>query len=210
MKRSRKFKTGLLKPLKKKKTEDSNYKHHKLYSGKSFEFALVGDSMMERWLTTGQEMWEEYFEGRCCNLGVGGDGLQNILFRLQEAQVCLFDSIKVTNTIFLMMGTNNCDMDDVNQTIQTIIHIVSLIRKKQPNPKILIFGIPFRKDMEQFGVNEINRHLKQFVDKQKHSLNLEFLPTAHLYDMESDYADHVHLSLSGYKKWLTLFLQKIF
>ncbi len=92
-----------LEPQWKKRTYDTHKEHVRKYTGVHVRDVFLGDSMMERWLTTGgkqqcgrcisthshtltynvEALWKESFEGHVANLGVGGDGVQHLLFRLQ-------------------------------------------------------------------------------------------------------------------------------
>lgn len=103
-------KNPLLLPKWKKRTVDTHLEHIKLYNSKEYQFAFLGDSMMERWFRTGANIWNKHFDKRVCNLGVGGDGVQNLLLRLQgfeqdqEHVKGIFDFVNITNTVFLMIG----------------------------------------------------------------------------------------------------------
>jgi hypothetical protein len=73
---------------------------------KNFKTVFMGDSMMERWLNTGKHHWTNNFSD-CANLGVGGDGIQHLLYRINGEEVkSILDVIKTENVV-LMIGTNN-------------------------------------------------------------------------------------------------------
>ena len=63
--------------------------------------------------------------------------------------------------------------------------------------KLVIFGLPHRKDVSFDVINNINKQIEEFCLFK----NLEFVKTSHLFDMNRDYDDHVHLSQTGYEKW---------
>jgi len=77
----KKSQPSLTEPKWKQRTYDTQKKHLQLYQNKSFKVAFLGDSMMERWLSTGSYLWNEKFQ-EFANLGVGGDGIEHLLFRL--------------------------------------------------------------------------------------------------------------------------------
>ena len=68
------------------------------------EILLLGDSITNRWDTMGKAQWKKYLEGRkAINLGIGGDGTQNVLWRIDH-----YDFSKATpKKAFLLIGVNN-------------------------------------------------------------------------------------------------------
>lgn len=72
----------LLVPKWKKRTYETHKKHLSLYKNRDdIKVAFMGDSMMERWLSTGKKLWMKRFR-ECANLGVGGDGIEHLLYRI--------------------------------------------------------------------------------------------------------------------------------
>eukprot|EP01027_Heterolobosea_sp_BB2_P011544 GEZU01016808.1.p1 GENE.GEZU01016808.1~~GEZU01016808.1.p1 ORF type:complete len:351 (-),score=67.49 GEZU01016808.1:169-1182(-) len=83
---------------------------------------LLGDSMFERWKTTGQYVWcEKNFArfGSILNAGVGGDGTQHVLWRLQPENTGLFTKIQ-PRFVLLMIGTNNIERDSPEHIAEAI------------------------------------------------------------------------------------------
>lgn len=196
----------------------THQEHLELYSGKSFKYAFVGDSMMRRWLTTAKETWDECFESNSCNLGVGGDGVRNLLFRLRggakekdgtgDMLPGIFDNIVITDTIFLMISTNDCDTLKSEPLSEAVVEIIKKIRSKLPQVKIVLFGIPYRKDVDQFKINMINAKLEQLFPKGN-DVNVIYVSLSSAFDVENDYVDHVHLNQHGYQKWFAILKQYV-
>lgn len=145
----------LLQPKWKQRSFDTHLKHQaqaeqtKQSKGKAnFKYAFVGDSMMERWLTSGSEYWNTFLADQSINLGVGGDGIEHLLYRLtgdpEKGIVPIFDFINVEDTIFLMIGTNNLQRRPVDQIYEGILNILDFIAKQQPNTKVHLFGVTVR------------------------------------------------------------------
>ncbi len=76
--------------------------------------------MMERWLTTGSDLWAKQFENDSANWGVGGDGVEHLLYRLtgtvglNNAQtggalstplLGFLHNVKTVENVYLMIGT---------------------------------------------------------------------------------------------------------
>lgn len=206
-------------PKWKRRTVDTHKRHLKLHGNRTYEFAFLGDSMMERWLTTMPDLWDEYFKDRCCNLGVGGDGVENLLFRLKggyfdkdtkkEWLEGIFKKVTITKTVFLMIGTNNTGTKNIPFLGEGIMLIIKTIREFLPNVQIVVFGLSFRKDTCQSVINELNTILKGSIEYTYKREQVAFVPTCHLFDVETDYADLVHLSKAGYRKWLPEILKFI-
>jgi len=193
----------LLVPKWKDRTHKTHLQHLASQTQKEYRMAFLGDSMMERWLTTGAEIWAEHYAKDCINLGVGGDGIEHLLYRLKGTKDipglpgCL-DNISV-EIVQLMIGTNNLANRSVDHILAGTVNVINLVKEKQPKASIRLYGLPYRKDIDKSKVTELNAKLAAGFP--------------HLYvffgdslDLDKDYDDHVHLNQSGYAKWL-MYLQ---
>src|SRR5271157_2099732 len=136
----------LLVPKWKERTYKTHVEHiaRQLEHGRNYRLAFLGDSMMERWLTTGRNLWDEHFAQDCINLGVGGDGIEHLLYRLKgtkDIAGCL-DHVEVER-VLLMIGTNNLAKRSVEHVFEGIANIVSIVREKQPKASIRLFGLTY-------------------------------------------------------------------
>lgn len=60
----------LLTPKWKQRTFDTHISHQAKYPEKTcFKYAFIGDSMMERWLTSGSDYWNAFLADNSVNLG---------------------------------------------------------------------------------------------------------------------------------------------
>src|SRR5271155_560322 len=57
------------------------------FSGKHFDLVFDGDSIMNRWETTGREVWNQRYAGIAADFGIEGDRVENVLWRLDHGQV---------------------------------------------------------------------------------------------------------------------------
>lgn len=101
------------------------------------DVAFFGDSIVSRW---DQSIWEEKLAPlRLANFGVTGDKLENLLWRLRNGEL----DIMHPAVIVLMIGTNNLWQPASPAVIaRGIATILSEIRERQPQSKILLLGIP--------------------------------------------------------------------
>ena len=101
--------------------------------------AFFGDSHIERWDAVGIASWNHYFKN-ALDLGIGGDGTRQLLYRIRQG---LFDLFK-PKTVVMMIGTNN--LNDLStgtdaQVEQGIRTVVRTLQDKIPGVKILLLGI---------------------------------------------------------------------
>jgi len=192
---------SLLVPKWKQRTHDTHIKHLKLYENNKFKVAFLGDSMMERWLNTGKKYWTTSFS-EYANLGVGGDGVEHLLYRLTENQEFkgILDVITVDKIIF-MIGTNNLQKKSVNEIIEGIVNIINLIFKKQPNVEIIVYGLTDRTDISLDKISDLNTRLEQYINKTNNpKLSYRFFGEKVNHD-DIFFDDNVHLSQKGYEAW---------
>lgn len=106
-----------------------------LLSNKS-ELVFVGDSITARW--PAELLNERYGKYHPVNMGIGGDWIQNVLWRVQNG---VFDQAKI-KVIVLLIGTNNLfngfTPDDV---AEGTANLIKTLREKSPGSKILLLGI---------------------------------------------------------------------
>jgi lysophospholipase L1-like esterase len=119
---------------------DDYLKKHKaqceaVLSNKS-ELVFIGDSITARWPE--ELLKEKYGKYHPVNMGIGGDWIQNVLWRVQNG---VLDQTRV-KVIVLLIGTNNLfngfTPDDV---AEGTANLLKTIREKSPGSKILLLGI---------------------------------------------------------------------
>jgi lysophospholipase L1-like esterase len=171
------------------------------------EIVFFGDSLTQGWGGDGKAEWDRRFAPlNAVNFGIGGDRVQQILWRVQQGSL---KGLK-PKVIVLMIGVNNL-WRDVSQYKPTGVaagmkRILNEIRTRCPNAKILLLGIlptqnpadnPLRATIEA-----INREYEK----------LAITPQVSYYDFgnlfkEKDGSldkaimpDLLHLSPAGYKR----------
>lgn len=121
---------------------------------------FLGDSLTRRW-EDNLPLWEAYFaEYRPANLGVGGDCIENLLWRLENGEIDHFEP----QLILLLIGTNNLARDREEVIIEGILEITRTIQRKCPKAKLVVLGLlPREKDENgndcQARIQKINKAL---------------------------------------------------
>lgn len=173
------------------------------YSGKHFDIIFDGDSIMNRWETTGREIWMQRYAGRAADFGIEGDRVENVLWRLSKGQVDGMDP----KVIVLMIGTNNSGRNSANEIAAGIERLVAEYEKRCPNAHIILFGIfPRGQNANDGGrrkVAAVNEKIKR-LDDDKRLTYLDLTPEL----IEADgtispgmMPDLVHPALKGYQIW---------
>lgn len=172
----------------KQRTLDTTNEHLDHASDK-FTVMLLGDSMFERFKTTGEDF---KFPDHLFNAGIGGDKIENVIYRLISLN--LLDSFPNVKKIILMIGTNN--MNVKNPKYEGIIDALIKILKNK-NIEIIMYGIPYIIDSPKEKIDKYNKYLDKFVNDK--SVNT-FTNISNLFTDE-DYDDKVHFNKKGYKKF---------
>ena len=166
------------------------------------ELVFLGDSITSRWP---QELLEKHFGAyRPVNLGVGGDRVQNVIWRLQRT------SLEATplKALVLLIGTNNTGAFTSEEIAGGIQKLVKIVEEKTPESKVLILGVfprgPAINDPKNRRIHALNAKLKDLADGKKvfyldvgpslaepdGSISLEVMP------------DHLHVALPGFLRWM--------
>jgi lysophospholipase L1-like esterase len=103
----------------------------------SYDLVFDGDSITQNWLGPGKEVWQQrYGSLKAGNLGVGGDVVQNALWRVQHGEL----EGQNPKLIELLIGTNNHGEDpkEVAAGIKLMLHEYET---RCPHAHILLLGI---------------------------------------------------------------------
>ncbi|KAF3937429.1 hypothetical protein ABW19_dt0208320 [Dactylella cylindrospora] len=171
-----------------------------------FDVIFIGDSMLERLKTTGVNT-KLHNLPRSFNLGVGGDKIENVLYRLHLGYIDLLKD-RPTKLWVLHIGSNNftpkrglrdVEFSNYRLLLQTLLLL-------SPESKILVTGIFNRKDISDEIVADANKGIKALVNELNDGR--EEGSEARLVLAEPTEAvtldvldDHVHLNKEGYQIW---------
>ncbi len=175
------------------------------------DILLVGDSITQQWgspLDKGvyNDAWKKYFDRyKTINIGIGGDKVQNVLWRIDHGGV---DGLE-PRLIIVMIGNNNMfftpetGIEPAAKGIQTCI---ANLRSKFPEANVIAVkilpchapGVPFYEDIK-------------LTNAALDSLKFDTDPKVQVLDLTSDFLnqdgtikkslytpDNIHLSLDGY------------
>ena len=136
----------------------------KLNKEQAPEIVMIGNSITHYWAgepiapkQSGAKAWEKLFKGKVVrNLGFGWDRVENVLWRIYHSELDGYQA----KQIFLMIGTNNLEMNSNEEIIEGLQQVVKAIQYRQPQAKLCIVGILPRKGMEK-RVATFNQRLQQ-------------------------------------------------
>lgn len=170
------------------------------------DLLMIGDSITQGWGDEGRQVWDRYYaHRRAVNLGFNGDRTEQVLWRLQHGEL---DGIHPKVAV-VMIGTNNSGTrnDPPEETAAGVQAIVTLIRTKLPEMKILLLGIFPRGataiDALRILNEAINERLRAFADgRQLFYADLGHLFLEHDGRLKRDLMpDLLHLNEQGYRVW---------
>jgi beta-glucosidase len=99
---------------------------------------FVGDSITANWAIIGKASWDKYFAPlRSYDLAIGGENTQASLWRFEHHAL---DNLN-PKIVVLMIGTNNLFIDSAEDTVHGILAVVSQLKLRLPQSKILLLGI---------------------------------------------------------------------
>lgn len=185
----------LLIPKWKKRTEETHQIHQRTYIGGTYDYVFIGDSMVERWATTGKDYLAKMRnEHSIALLGVGGDGIENLLYRLEDERTIL-NKITIRKAIYLMIGTNNLQRSSAKHIFEGIKKVIATV-KKSCDVDIKVLPLPVRFDVDKAKNDDLNLKLLPYVE--------DHVTVLSMFDNSNDkkfYDDHVHFNEEGYKLW---------
>ena len=114
------------------------------------DVVLIGNSITHYWaglptgrLVRGADSWEDLWRGHAVsNLGFGWDRIENALWRIRHGELDGYEAAHV----FLLMGTNNLDVNTDAEIARGIAELVHAVRLRQPKAQIHVCGILPRAD----------------------------------------------------------------
>jgi platelet-activating factor acetylhydrolase IB subunit beta/gamma len=170
--------------------------HREKYRKVRPNFFLIGDSLIQMWPMDG--LREALPNDEIVNVGVGGDKVQNVLWRLEKLAVRLAR----TRHVVLLVGTNNLSAKDPPDAIAAGLgKLVGMLRVRAPRARILILQLPprGRRMLDKVGPRrEVNRAIQRIAKKLRcETMRLDRLLIRD--DHASYEADLLHLSSAGYR-----------
>ncbi len=173
------------------------------------QLLFLGDSITAGWAGNGKEVWAKSFgQYTPANFGIGGDRTQHVLWRIQNGEL---EGIK-PKAVVLMIGTNNSGQDPAEGIAKGVTAIVSTLREKQPQAKILLLAVfprgekPSTAEKPNPGRDKLAQ-VNEIIAKLDDGKNVFFLDIGEKF-LQPDgtltkeiMPDFLHLSPAGYQIW---------
>lgn len=184
------------------------------YTGKPADILFDGDSITNRWETTGKAVWDAHFAGRAADFGIEGDRTENLLWRLSKGQVAGVDP----KVVVLMIGTNNVVRNDANEIASGVETIVTQYETLCPAAHILLMAVFPRgktsSDRNRMKLIQVNQQLAaQFgsaADPRVTFIDIGKQLTQKNGDISTDMMpDVLHPVADGYRIWADAILPYI-
>lgn len=173
------------------------------YAGKHAEIVFDGDSIMNRWETTGKAIWNQRYAGIAADFGIEGDHVENVLWRVEKGQLDGIDP----KVVVLMIGTNNSGQNSAEEIAGGIKLLVADYEKRCPHAHIILMGILPRGEKSTDGgrrkVAGVNSLIKSLDDGHR----ITFIDiSAQMIEPDGTISremmpDFVHPTAKGYQIW---------
>lgn len=99
--------------------------------GSNYKVALLGDSFMAN--ISKSEIWPKFEDLSCLNLGIGGDKIENVLYRIKNGNL---DEGRFQVIVFLA-GSGNCN-NGAGKIFQGILECINSIHDVLPDVDIIL------------------------------------------------------------------------
>ena len=139
------------------------------------DLLFIGDSITQGWEGPGQEIWEEFYGNRkALNLGISGDRTEHVIWRLNNGNL---KNQRKAKAAVVMIGTNNTghSKQDPSEVRDGIERIVSTLRARCPEAKILLLGIFPRGANPDHPLRKNNDEINKLISKMHNGERIHYL-----------------------------------
>jgi lysophospholipase L1-like esterase len=168
------------------------------------QLLMIGDSITHGWEGGGREVWEKYYGNRhAVNLGIGGDGTQHVLWRLEHGNL---DGIHPKLAV-LMIGTNNSGSSTPEQIAAGVKAIVEKLRSTLPATKVLVLAIFPRGATPENRARKVNEAANEQIAQLADGKHVFYLDIGKKFLKEDGtlpkdiMPDFLHPNTRGYEIW---------
>jgi lysophospholipase L1-like esterase len=183
-------------------------KRHELINSRAKEgnkdVIFLGDSITQGWEGGGKEIWAKHFAPlKAMNAGISGDRTQHVIWRIENGNV---DGIQPKVAV-LMIGTNNSGSNTGEDIADGVKAIVSKLRSKLPNTKVLVLAVFPRGADKNDARRKVNDATNAIISKLDDGKNVFYLDIGPKFLGEDGtlskeiMPDLLHLSPQGYQIW---------
>lgn len=135
----------------KQRSHDTSYNTHlPLITGNPGQYnaALLGSSLMERFKTTGAHLSINQ-NPQVLNLGVSGDKIQNVQYRINQGLVEAIKEHQQIKLFYVQMGGNNLNKNGLRkEDVESYAELIKGLRAELPNATIVITALFVQRGLE--------------------------------------------------------------
>lgn len=166
---------------------------------------FIGDSITHMMLNKSGSVWRDTYQKiGCVNIGLSGDKVENILWRIQNGALGTVQP-KVT---VLLAGVNNMRKNTPEEIGLGVGAIVDELKESLPDTKILLLGVFPRghkaNTADRITIQEINQHIEKLNDGERVfylDIGEEFLTEDGSLKPGAMQKDGLHPDVKGYEIW---------
>jgi lysophospholipase L1-like esterase len=182
----------------KQRSHDTHYNTHlPLITGNPGQYttALLESSLMERFKTTGANLSINK-NPQILNLGVGGDKIQNVQYRINQGLVDALKEHQQIKLIYVQMGGNNLNKNGLRrEDVESYGQLIKGLCAELPDATIVITALFVQRGLEVRVIEQANDGLRGIAAEN----GCEFLPFGDQRGVMG--RDKVHPNVAGYTKW---------
>lgn len=170
------------------------------------QIVMLGNSITHYWggepfekRKAADDVWQKLFEGKTVvNMGYGWDRIENVQWRIMHGELDGFRAQKV----FMMLGTNNLDLNTDEEIVRGIKETVEWIGKKQPLAQLYVVKILPRRGYEE-RLQRLNALLEKALSASPNVRVLDLSDTLVGKNGKIDeklFSDGLHPNREGYER----------
>jgi len=169
---------------------------------------LIGDSMLERLKNTGRNTKLAQLPSSF-NAGVGGDKIENVLYRLDLGLMSQLETRNVKLWV-VMIGTNNLKKALKKVEVERYRLLLQALLRISQTSRILCCEIFKRKDIQDCYVEESNIAIRGVIEEMNGNLGEKiFWVEAPEGVTKERLVDQVHLDKEGYRLWDEVLYERV-
>jgi platelet-activating factor acetylhydrolase IB subunit beta/gamma len=146
----------------KQRSHDTHYNTHlPLITGNPGQYttALLGSNLMERFKTTGAHLSINQ-NPHILNLGVSGDKIQNVQYRINQGLVDALKEHQKIKLIYVQIGGNNLNKNGLHkEDVDSYGELINGLRAELPDATIVITALFLQRGLEVKVIKQANNGL---------------------------------------------------
>jgi lysophospholipase L1-like esterase len=159
---------------------------------KKFDFVLYGDSITAFAASKHLDIWERYFGGSAAPLGVGGDTVQSLSWRIAKGRERLS---RPPGNVAVLIGVNNI-RHDTDPVVYMDSFLLPYLKEIYPTSNIIVVGLLPTTGKTSISTSDVNKGYKRLAKKY----NVRYVDISRGLDASNPslFYDGLHPSAAGY------------